>query len=257
MNNKKIIGIVGGVGPYASVDLTRKIFDQTNAKSDQDHLSIALLSIPKEIEDRTSYLLGQTSINPAYALFKIIRKLEDMGAGVVAIPCNTVHCPEIFDVIVKNLEKANSSIILLHMINKVAEFIRINHPQIRNVGVLCTTGTYKTKVYSNILEQKGINVIFPDEVLQDSIHTAIYDPGYGIKAQSNPVTEFAKRKLTEALNYLQKEGAEAIVLGCTEIPIAITNKKIGETMIIDPTLILARALIRELNPNKLKHYADK
>ncbi|MCK4358465.1 MAG: aspartate/glutamate racemase family protein [Candidatus Cloacimonetes bacterium] len=254
MNNKKIVGIVGGVGPYAGIDLTRKIFEQTEAKRDQEHLPIALLSIPQEIEDRTLFLLGQTSINPAYAILKIIEKLEEMGASVVGIPCNTAHTPQIFDVIVENLKKADSSIKLVHMINEVARFIQENHPQIRNVGVLSTTGTYKTKVYPIILGQKGMNVILPNDVLQDIIHTAIYDPIYGIKAQSNPVTQIAKRKLIEGINYLQKEGAEAIVLGCTEITIAITDNKIGKTIIIDPTLILARALIREVNLNKLKPY---
>ncbi len=254
MNNEKTIGIVGGIGSYAGLDLTKKILDQTYTRSDQEHLSIALLSIPHEIGDRTSYLLDQTSINPAYALFKIIRKLEGIGAGVVGLACNTVHAAPIFDAIVENLYKANSSIKLVNMISEVAEFIKINHPQIRNVGVLCTTGTYITKTYSNILDQEGINVILPNEVLQDTIHNAVYDQRYGIKARSNPVTEFAKKQLLEAINHLQREGAEAIVLGCTEIPIAITNKKIGQTMIIDPTIILARALIKMVNPKKLRPY---
>lgn len=254
MNNEKTIGIVGGIGSYAGLDLTKKILDQTYTRSDQEHLSIALLSFPHEIGDRTSYLLDQTSTNPAYAILKIIRKLEDIGASVVGIACNTVHTTPIFDAIVENLYKANSSIKLVNMISEVAKFIRINHPQIRNIGVLCTTGTYITKTYSNILDQEGINVILPNEVMQDTIYNAIYDRGYGIKARSNPVTEFAIKQLLEAINYLQGKGAEAIVLGCTEIPIAITDKRIGQTIIIDPTIILARALIKMVNPEKLRPY---
>lgn len=107
MNTDKTIGIVGGVGPYAGLDLTRKIFDQTKASSDQDYLSVALLSIPQQIEDRTSFLLGQTNINPANAISKIIRKLEQIGVGVAGIPCNSVHSPRIFDGILKKLRKAN------------------------------------------------------------------------------------------------------------------------------------------------------
>ncbi len=123
----------------------------------------------------------------------------------------------------------------------------------KNIGVLCTTGTYKTRVYQNILAQKGHRVILPDKVIQESIvHKAIYDPKNGIKARSAPVSTVAKKESSKAINYLQLEGAEAIVLGCTEIPLAITEKIIGETVIIDPTLILARALVREVKPNKLK-----
>ncbi len=111
---------------------------------------------------------------------------------------------------------------------------------------------YKTKLYSNVLEKAGISVILPDEVLQEEVHNATYDPKYGIKAQSNPVTKFAKQIILDAINYLKNEGAEAIILGCTEIPLAVTDKKMGETILIDPTFILARALIREVNPDKLK-----
>jgi len=252
MNNEKVIGIVGGVGPYAGLDLVGKIFDQTIANMDQEHLSVALISIPKEIEDRTLFLLDQTGINPAYAIFRVIRKLEEIGASVIGIPCNTVHAPRIFDVILEELKKANSSVKLINMINEVVEFIRGNYPLVRNVGVLCTIGMYKANVYSNILERKGINVILPDKVLQESVHNATYDPVFGIKAQSNPVTDIAKEKLLEAIHFLQNGGAEAIILGCTEIPLAVTDKKIGKTVIIDPTLILARKLIREVNPDKLK-----
>ncbi len=254
MNKEKTIGIVGGVGPYAGIDLAGKIFDQTIAKSDQEHLSVILLSFPKDIEERTLFLLGKTTTNPAHAIFKIIRRLEETGAFVVGIPCNTAHAPQIFDVIIEKLTKVNSKIKIVNMIDEVAIFIRENYPQIRNVGLLSTTGTYKTKIYNSILEPKGINVILPGEALQNSINMAIYDPVYGIKAQSSPVTEVAKSKLTEAIKYLQNKGAEAIILGCSEIPLAITDNKIGETLMIDPTLVLARALIRLVNPDKLKLY---
>lgn len=258
MNTEKIIGIVGGVGPCAGLDLTRKIFDQTKATNDQDFLSVVLLSMSKQIEDRTSFLLGQISINPANAIFKILRKLEQIGVGVAGIPCNTAHSSQIFDVILEKLKKTNSNVRIVHMINEVARFIRETYPRIRTIGVLCTTGAYKTKVYTNIFEPKGFRVIFPNEIMQESIiHKAIYDLKHGIKAQSILVVEAARRELLRAINYLQLKGAETIVLGCTEIPLAITEKKIGETAIIDPTLILARALIREVNPDKLKPFTDE
>lgn len=258
MNNEKMIGIVGGVGPYAGLDLAKKIFDQTKATNDQDYFSVVLLSVSRQIEDRTSFLLGQTSINPADAIFKSLRILRQIGVGVAGIPCNTVHSPQIFDVILEKLKETDSNVKIVHMVNEVAKFIRETYPKIRNIGVLCTTGTYKAKVYANILEPKGFRVILPSEVVQEGIvHKAIYDPKYGIKAQSIPGTGAAKRELSKAINHLQLKGCEAIVLGCTEIPLTITEKKIGEMIIIDPTLILARALIWEVNPNKLKPLIDE
>ncbi|MHC4396633.1 MAG: aspartate/glutamate racemase family protein [Planctomycetota bacterium] len=253
MENEEIIGIVGGLGPYAGLDLAQKIFDQTIAKQDQEHLSIALLSLPAEIADRTAFLLGKTKTNPADAIFKIITKLEQLGASVVGIPCNSMHSPPIFDAILEKLKTSESKIKLINMVAETAEFVRQNHLKIKNIGLLCTTGTAKTLVYQNFFQPPDFNIILPDEtVQQDMVNNAIYDLDVGIKAKSNPVTKAAREKLLQAVGFLQKQGAEAIILGCTEIPLAISDKKIGQTIIIDPTLILARALIKQTNPNKLK-----
>ena len=254
MKVNKLIGIVGGVGPHAGIDLFRKIIDQTIAKTDQEHLPVALLSFPGEVEDRTSFILGHTSNNPAFEIAKIIKKLEELGANIVAIACNAAHSPQIYNVIVEEMRKIKCRVKLIHLINEVAEFIMVNYSHIKKVGVLCTNGTYKSKIYPDIFRQKGIDVILPDEKLQKMVHNSICDPAYGIKAQSEPVTDMAKRELKEAINYLHKKGAEAIILGCTEIPLAIKEKKKGKTFIIDPSMILARALIKDVDINKLKPY---
>ncbi len=252
MSNRRIIGIVGGVGPYAGVDLAQKIFDQTNARADQEHLPVALLSVPGEIADRTAFILGETATNPAHALAEIIQRLERMGASVVGIPCNTAHAPQIFDVIIEKLAEAGCNVKLVHMIERVARFIREKYPRVRKVAVLSTTGTNKANVYPHFLEKEGIEVLSPSNSLQDNIHAAVYDPEYGIKARSNPVTETARAGLMDAIAFFQNEGAEAIILGCTEIPIAIRERKIGGMPIIDSTLILARALIDSVAPEKLR-----
>ncbi|MGM0497436.1 MAG: aspartate/glutamate racemase family protein, partial [Bacteroidota bacterium] len=93
----KIIGVVGGIGPYAGLDLCEKIMKETLVKSDQDHLPIAMLSVPGKIEDRSRFLLGQSETNPAFAVSEVIQKLHDVGATHIGIPCNTMHAPEIFD----------------------------------------------------------------------------------------------------------------------------------------------------------------
>ena len=142
------------------------------------------------------------------------------------------------------------------MIEEAVKFIRENHPNIKNVGVLCTTGAYKTMVYPQYLADAGLNVILPTESMQDDmVNKAIYDLEDGIKAKSNPVSESAKSKLLKVIVCLQKQDAEAIILGCTELPLAISDKKIGDTIIIDSTLVLARALIKQVSPEKLKTYA--
>ena len=252
MQNENIIGIVGGVGPYAGLDLTKKILDQTIAEQDQQHLPIALLSLPAKIEDRTAFLLGKTKTNPADAVFKIIIKLENLGASVVGIPCNSLHSPPILDAILDKLKKSGLKIKLINMVAETVEFISRNHPKIKNLGLLCTTGTAKTNVYQHYFQLHDFNIILPDDTHQKMVQEAIYDINNGIKAKSNPVTKIARQKLMAAVNHLQNHPVEAIILGCTEIPLAISDSKIRETIIIDPTLILARALIRQTYPDKLK-----
>ena len=249
----KMIGIVGGVGPYAGTDLLQKIFDNTQAQCDQDHVPATLISMPGRIADRTAFLVGDIKENPAYAIFDVIRKLESIGAYVIGIPCNTAHACEINDVLKKALQDVQSEVTLLHIAKEVANTITDTHPQIKKVGLLCTTGTYKTGMYSKILESEGITVITLDEAKQeDLVHDAIYNFQYGIKVQSKPVTDIARVKLLDAITFLTEQGAEAIILGCTELPLAIDNTNAPDSILIDPTNILARALIRETYPDKLK-----
>jgi aspartate racemase len=251
-----MIGIVGGVGPHAGIDLARKILDQTAAGADQDHLPMALLSLPGEITDRTEFLVGRAEGNPAEAIARVILDLERIGAGVVGIPCNTAHAPAIFEPIRRALQAAGSAVRLVHMIDEVARFLREHFPKVARVGVLCTTGTYRSRVYPDCLEPHGYRVLLPDEGLQEqAVQPAIYDPQYGIKARAEPVTDAARRRLDRAIDQLRRRGSEAVILGCSEIPLAVTEARIGETVILDANLVLARALIREADPEKLRPFA--
>ena len=251
--NSSTIGIVGGVGPYAGLDLNKKIFDQTEAKTDQDHLKVILFSASADISDRTEYLLGQNRVNPAVSIFKILDKLESVGVSLAAIPCNTAHAPDIFDVIIDKLEENGNQIEVVNMIEQVITFLKHIHPNVHNVGILATNGTVQSGLYKTRLEPEGFKVLYPskdDQLLK--IHSSIYDARFGIKANSNPVTETAKKGVIEGIEKLIRRGAECIILGCTELPLAIRVPKIRDISIIDPTLILARALINKVAPEKLK-----
>ena len=248
-----MIGIVGGVGPYAGVDLLRKLLDNTLANSDQEHLDTVLLSLSSGIIDRTEYLLGKEKENPAFAIAEVLFKLEKTGAKVAGIPCNTAHAEGIFSVIQDKLHRAGSSIKVLHMIYETVSFIASTFPDITRVGVLSTTGTYLSGVYNLALGLKDYEVLLPTMEIQETIiHPAIYDPVYGIKAVANPVHPMARESLLKGFSYLKKQGAQAVILGCTEIPIAIPEPEVEDMVTIDPTLVLARALIYRTNPEKLK-----
>jgi aspartate racemase len=252
---EKTIGIIAGVGPFAGLDLLQKILHQTIAGADQEHLTIAALSQPNQIVDRSEYLLGQVSENPAQAFVTQLLTLEKMGAQVAGIPCNTAHAPAIFDVIQERLRQAGSRLHLLHMIEETAVFLRHQYSHIQRVGVLSTTGTFLAGIYPPALARMGLTALVPDQTMQEEIvHTAVYHPTYGLKAIGT-ATPTARANLLAAMHALQQKEAQAIILGCTEMPLAITQSTFNDLPIIDPTLILARALIREANPAKLKPIA--
>jgi len=248
-----MIGIVGGIGPYSGIDLLKKVFDNTIANSDQEHLDTALLSLPSSINDRTEYLEGKVKENPAIAIAKVLLKLQDTGVTVAGITCNTAHSKEIFDVILHQLAKSKSTIKVLNMIEETVSFISDNHKDITKVGVLSTTGTYKSGVYARSLQAKGFEVVVPTLEMQENlIHPAIYHSTYGIKTISNPVHPQAVKNLHQGILFLKEKGAQAVILGCTEIPLAITEKEVLGIVTIDPTNVLARALIFNTVPDKLK-----
>ncbi len=239
----KVIGIVGGIGSYAGIDLIKKIYDNTEVTKDQDHLPVAMLSFPDKVLDRTEFLLGKVNENPGLAIAEIITKLSDTGAEVIGIPCNTAHSPKILDVVLKNIP---SSVKLLHIVEVTGRFFKKNYPEIKKVGILSTNGTYTTQIYPKVLAKFGVNAFHPSKEFQEKlVHPAIYNTKYGVKAFSNPVKKKAIKKLMKAAKYLINQGAEAIILACTEIPLAIRKKTIEDVMVIDATEVLAKALIRE------------
>jgi aspartate racemase len=246
-----MIGVVAGVGPYAGLDLLSKILSQTAADKDQDHLTVASLSQPELIADRTAFLLGETTLNPAFAIVEQLIKLEQIGATVAGIPCNTAHAPTIFGQIEQGLRIAGSKLKVLHMIAEVGRELQYVYPNVNCVGVLFTTGTAVTRIYPAILEPLGFEMLAVDDQLQtETIHPAIYDPTYGIKA-SGHATEKARINLLLGVKQLQDAGAQAIILGCTEIPLAIQETHIAGMVVIDPALVLARALISAVDPARL------
>ena len=242
-----MIGIVGGMGPLAGLDVFKKIIEETTAQKDQDHPSVLLFSLPSTLPDRTEFLLGREKTNPAYAIAEILRKLEEAGATVAGIPCNTAHAPEIFGVISEELAARESQLQLVHLIEETTAFVKENFPG-RRIGVLSTTGTRRTGLYKNALEQAGLEVIEPGDSWQERIHATVYSEEYGIKANCCPVKEKAVSELKLAIAELKKLGADVILMGCTEIPLAITESEIHALPIVDANRVLARKLIAGEKP---------
>jgi len=246
-----MLGIVGGVGPFAGIDLFKKISEQTAAKTDQEHLPVILFSFPGRIKDRTEYLEGKIKENPGLILAEICIELSKAGALIAGIPCNTAHSPEIFNCILDVLNKAGCSLKIVHMIAETIEYIKKVLPQKSAIGILSTTGTYRQKIYYNKLIEAGYFPIVPDEDVQtELVHSSVYHPLYGIKTQSGKITEQAKMQLFTVMDIIKKQGAQGIILGCSEISLAIPGIEYQGIRLIDPTEILAKAMIEEYMKSK-------
>jgi aspartate racemase len=231
----KTIGIIGGMGPEATLDLFRKIIENTDAKKDQDHPHIIIDNYPA-IPDRTAYLLGEGE-NPAPFLIESAKRLEAAGADMLCMPCNTAHY------FAQDI-KSEVTLPMVHIVEATRDAILNNLPNCKNVGLLATKGTFIGRVYHNILENSGIEIIdVPDEI-QNDVMNVIYSVKGGRADEVVPLLQIA-------VDRLQDMGAEALIGGCTEIPLVIGKAKC-KAEVIDPTLELAKAVVKRAVPEKIK-----
>lgn len=230
------LGIMGGVGPSATVDFMNKIIQNTPATKDQDHIKMVVEQNP-QIPDRTANIVWNET-DPTIAMFSTCKRLEAEGADAIAIPCNTAHA------FVKNIQE-HLNIPILNMLTSTTEYILNKFGKNIKVGLLATNGTIQSKVYTDVLYEYGFNVVIPDEEHQKCVMESIYGE-YGVKAGYE--TGICKENILKSAGYLISQGAEVIILGCTELPLLFPNEseiRYDDNMIslIDPTLVLAKKIV--------------
>lgn len=201
----KTVGIIGGMGPSATALLFQKIIDYTDATADSEHIHIVIDNQPA-IPDRTTAILkGENT--PAKEICKIGEKLVAYGAELIAIPCNTSHY--FYSCIQEKLP--------VPVVNMIAETAKECVSQgYRKVGVLATTGTCKTGTYDKELQNFGIEAVYPSSEGQNKLMEIIYDQ---VKAGKTPNADAFVCYLEE----MKRKGAEAFILGCTELPMVFRN----------------------------------
>lgn len=235
---RSTIGILGGIGPWAGLDVHQKVLQLSNHSIEQDCVSILHLSYPRDYSDRTEFLLGKTTINPADAFAKALRSMERQGADVAAIVCNTAHAGPIIGKIRHELK--DSALIYVDIIEETQNRLRENN--VKRVGLLATLGTYGFGLYESNFSGE---LILPNERDQKRVHDCIYDNAYGLKVHYPTIEEFIYSELKEVGEKLIANGAEALVLGCTELPLIDDLQDHFDIPIYDPNQILAEALMRE------------
>lgn len=219
-----VIGILGGMGPAATVELFRRIVLKTPAQCDQDHIPVVIDSNPK-IPDRGPFLLGKGP-DPRPELCRSARKLERMGASFIVMPCNTAH------LFLPYLKKA-VRIPFLDMIAETAQIITE-----RAVGLLATETTVRTGLYHGVCAARGIEVLTPPPGDQARVMEIIY------AIKGGCFDETIRRAIREIAGKVHERGAQALIVGCTELSL-IVQKDDFAFPVYDALDILARAAVRE------------
>ena len=224
---KKIIGIIGGMGPLATADLFQKITLLTEAETDRDHIRVYIDS-NANIPDRTAAILN-SGPDPVPEMASALRNLEACGADCVIMPCNTAH--NFYDAVASSV-----SIPVLHMIAITRDALKSRG--VKCAGLLATDGTVQTGIYQRTFEGSGVELLTPDNTEnQSAVMDIIYN---GVKAGDLTHDATAFRAACE---HLLARGAEVLILGCTELPPAFDIYHLDYPN-VDPTLELALAAVR-------------
>jgi aspartate racemase len=226
------LGIVGGIGPAATVDFMQKIIRNTPAGRDQDHVRLIVDHNP-QIPDRTANLVGNGD-DPTLALYSACRRLEENGAALIAMPCNTAHA-----YIARMQDRLATPIV--NMLDETVRHIVRHYAGHATVGLLATSGTVSSGVYHAAAEGSGFDLIVPDARHQQDVMEAIYGE-HGVKAGYTDGP--GKAALLRAAAHLAGRGATVLILGCTELPLLLPQHPAfaiaGKTVaLLDPTDLLA------------------
>jgi aspartate racemase len=227
---EKVIGILGGMGPEATLDLFAKIIANTPAAKDQDHLRVVIDSNPK-VPDRTAAILHRGE-SPVAAMVAGVQALDRAGADFVVIPCVSAHF------FLDELQR-EAALPIISMFDVTAEYIRLLCPHISTVGLLATTGTIQGGRFQERLKTAGFETIIPDTADQQRVMEAIY-------AIKGPAAVGGRAEIGQTVRTiagrLVKRGAQGVVAGCTEIPLVLQSGDLS-LPVFDTLLILARAAI--------------
>lgn len=230
---QKVIGVLGGMGPEATLDFYRKLIRLTPARRDQDHPRVIIDSNPK-VPDRTEAILHGGE-SPVPVLVEGARALERAGADFIVIPCVSAHF------FLEELRR-ESMLPIISIFDATVQEIKSKCPGAMRAGLMGTTGTIKGGRFQSRLAEAGVDTVVPGEDGQEAVMRAIYavkDSG-ALSRRGE-----AASRLREVAQSLVDRGAEVLVAGCTELPLLLSEEDVPVAL-VDPLMALAKAAIREV-----------
>lgn len=234
---KKTIGILGGLGPEATLDLYRRIIEYTPAKVDQDHLHV-IIDSNTSIPDPNDALMLAGAPDSSAALCDTARALQKMGVDFIIIPCNTAHC---FHQVVSE----SVAVPVLSIIKETVSVVNGLSPAVKRVGLLASPAVVSKGLYAHPLKEHGIETLVPDEAGMQALYNVIF----AIKAKDKTAANW--RRFSALSNDLIRRGAQALILACTELPLLFETPEgeQGERTLgvpcVDTLDVLARAALKE------------
>lgn len=224
----KTLGILGGLGPLATVYFMDLIVKLTQAEKDQDHISMVVFN-HAAIPDRTDFILDSTKPNPLPLMIEDAKKLEMSGADYVVMPCNTAHF--FYEQIQRNI-----SIPMLNIIEETVRYATQNICGIKKLGILATKGTITAGAYQQMCEKFGIDWAVPTLADEQSLMNIIYNQ---VKAGKDiNINEFIR-----IIDNMKADGCDAVALGCTELSVINKDFALNRNDVIDSLEVLAKKSI--------------
>ncbi len=225
MTNEMTLGVIGGLGPIATAHFLELVINMTQADTDQQHLEMIIYNTPT-IPDRTAHILDNTAPSPLPRMLAVGKALAQQGVGRIAIPCVTAHY------FFSQLESG----IPVPLINGVQETVRhLRENGIRKVGIMATDGTVHSGIFHRELEKQGLEPIVPHPEAQKHVmHIIFNNVKAGVPAEMD--------RFLAAAQDLKDQGAEAVILGCTELSLVKRDHAIGAGF-LDAMEVLAQQAV--------------
>ena len=215
-DSQKTVGVLGGMGPEATVDFMAKVIALTDADSDQDHVRILVDHNPHVPNRQDAILHGGEDPGPVLA--DMAADLEAGGADFLVIPCNTAYVFE--DAIL-----AATHVPLISIIGVSIAAAQEAAPEAERIGLLATDGCLQSGIYQSGLEAAGLTAELPTAEELQQLMTLVK----AIKAGKQ--TEATSRAMAELAEALASRGAGAIIAGCTEIPLVLDDSAVSVPLI--------------------------
>jgi aspartate racemase len=219
-----VLGVIGGLGPEATLDFFAKVLHHSHAAKDQDHIHVILENNPKT-PNRNDAIAGRGP-SPGPALAAMARALERAGADFVVMACNTAHAYEA-DI------RAALTKPFISLISEVVDEVRRLHPDAKRVGVLATQGSRDAKIFVPAFAQHGIDVVQLDEASQAQFMSLLY------RIKSGDRGKDVRDGMQELGENLVAMGADILIAGCTEVPLVLKQGD-NTKILIDSTDVLAK-----------------